>query len=112
MKILVYATDLSDREWKKLARLLPSAKQGGRPRKHARRLICDAIFWLVLCAQVHAADIADRDGAKREQIERSLNHHLSKCKVRGLILTGLDDDHASPAGVDPVLTHHRPDWVM
>ena len=47
LKVLVYATDLSDREWKKVARLLPSAKRGGRPRKHARRLICDAIFYLV-----------------------------------------------------------------
>ena len=47
MKVLVYATDLSDREWKKLSRLLPPAKHGGRPRKHARRLICDAIFYLV-----------------------------------------------------------------
>ena len=47
MKSLVYATDLSDREWRKLARLLPPAKHGGRPRIHARRLICDAIFYLV-----------------------------------------------------------------
>ena len=47
MKVLVYTTDLSDREWKKLYRLLPPPKTGGRPRKHARRLICDAIFYLV-----------------------------------------------------------------
>ena len=47
MKSLVYATDLSDREWRKLRRLLPAEKTGGRPRIHARRLICDAIFYLV-----------------------------------------------------------------
>ncbi len=58
------------------------------------------------------AHMPDCDTVKREQIEQSLGHYLSKCKVRGLILTGLDDDHASPAGVDSILTHHRPDWVM
>ena len=46
MKVLVYATDLNDREWRKVRRLLPPAKQGGRPRQHARRLLCDALFSL------------------------------------------------------------------
>ena len=47
MKVLVYATDLSDREWQKVRRFLPPAKRGGRPRKHPLRLLCDAIFYLV-----------------------------------------------------------------
>ena len=47
MKVLVYATDLSDHEWKKVRRFLPPAKSGGRPRKHPLRLLCDAIFYLV-----------------------------------------------------------------
>ena len=47
MKVLVYATDLSGREWRKLRCLLPPEKTGGRPRKHTRWLICNAIFYLV-----------------------------------------------------------------
>ena len=46
MKVFVYATDLSDREWHNLSRLLPPEKTGGRPRIHTRRLVCDAIFYL------------------------------------------------------------------
>ena len=42
-----YPTDLSDAEWYKLERLLPAEKRGGRPRKHARREILAAIFYLV-----------------------------------------------------------------
>ncbi len=47
MKVFVYAPDPSGREWQKVARLLPSAKHGGRPRQPARRLSGDAIFDLV-----------------------------------------------------------------
>lgn len=42
-----YPTDLTNLEWRKLERLLPAEKRGGRPRKHARREILDAIFCLV-----------------------------------------------------------------
>ena len=52
MKPLVYATDLSDHEWKKVRRFLPPAKSGGRPRKHPLRLLCDAIFYLVRAGAV------------------------------------------------------------
>ena len=47
MKPLNYATDLSDREWKKVRRFLPHVRRWGRPRKHPLRTICDAIFYLV-----------------------------------------------------------------
>jgi len=52
------------------------------------------------------------DTVTREQIEESLDDYLSGSKVRGLILTGLDDDHACPIGVSSVLTRYEPDWVM
>lgn len=48
----------------------------------------------------------------QDQIEQSLAHYLSKSKVRGLILTGLDKDHACPAGVESILVTYEPDWVM
>ena len=47
MKRPGYPTDLTDVAWAKLNRLLPPLKQGGRPRRHARREILDAIFYLV-----------------------------------------------------------------
>lgn len=42
-----YPTDLTDAEGRKLARLLPPEKHGGRPRKHPRREVLDAIFHLL-----------------------------------------------------------------
>ncbi len=48
----------------------------------------------------------------QEQIEKSLASYLSKRAVRGLILTGLDRDHACPAGVESILARYEPDWVM
>jgi len=48
----------------------------------------------------------------QDQIEQSLEHYLAKSKVRGLILTGLDKDHACPAGVESILVDYEPDWVM
>ncbi len=58
------------------------------------------------------AHMPDCDEVTQEQIEHTLNHYLSKKNVRGLILTGLDKDHACPAGVESILTHHEPDWIM
>jgi beta-lactamase superfamily II metal-dependent hydrolase len=54
----------------------------------------------------------DCDDVTRAQIEHTLNHYVSKKTVRGLILTGLDKDHACPAGVESILTHQEPDWIM
>lgn len=47
-----------------------------------------------------------------EQIEKSLADYLLRTNVRGLILTGLDRDHAHPTGVDTILTRFQPAWVM
>ena len=63
-------------------------------------------------AMIVDAHMPDCDDVTQEQIEQSLDHYLSKSDVRGLILTGLDKDHACPAGVESILTHHQPDWVM
>lgn len=52
------------------------------------------------------------DDVIQQQIEHTLNHYLSKSIVRGLVLTGLDKDHTCPAGVESILTHHRPGWIM
>ncbi|MFD7409113.1 IS5 family transposase [Streptomyces sp. NPDC059866] len=42
-----YATDLSDPEWEILRPLVPAVKPGGRPAKHARREIVNALaYWL------------------------------------------------------------------
>lgn len=52
------------------------------------------------------------DEVTKEQIERSLRDYLAHSIVRGLVLTGLDCDHACPAGVESILTNQTPDWVM
>lgn len=42
-----YPTDLSDAEWVVLAPLIPPPKAGGRPLKHSRREVIDALaYWL------------------------------------------------------------------
>jgi beta-lactamase superfamily II metal-dependent hydrolase len=58
------------------------------------------------------AHMPECDDVSSEQIERSLDHYLAKSNVRGLILTGLDRDHACPAGVESILTRYQPGWVM
>jgi beta-lactamase superfamily II metal-dependent hydrolase len=58
------------------------------------------------------AHMPECDDVNQEQIEKSLDHYLAKSNVRGLILTGLDRDHACPAGVESILTRYQPGWVM
>jgi competence protein ComEC len=58
------------------------------------------------------AHMPDCDDITQAQIERSLERYLSRSSVRGLILTGLDRDHACPAGVESILTRYEPSWVM
>jgi putative transposase len=42
-----YPTDLTDQEWALLAPLIPAPKPGGRPAKHDRRELVDAmLYWL------------------------------------------------------------------
>lgn len=71
-------------------------------------------------AAVRAADEAiiidahmpNCEDVTQEQIEASLDSYLANSRVCGLILTGLDRDHACPAGVDSILTRYKPAWVM
>jgi len=58
------------------------------------------------------AHMPECDDVNSEQIEKSLDHYLAKSSVRGLILSGLDRDHACPAGVESILTRYQPGWVM
>ena len=58
------------------------------------------------------AHMPDCDDVTQEEIEASLEVFIGKRTVRGLILTGLDKDHACPAGVDSILTGYCPSWVM
>lgn len=58
------------------------------------------------------AHMPECDDVTPPQIEASLASYLSGRAVRGLILTGLDKDHACPAGMDSILTSYSPDWVM
>lgn len=58
------------------------------------------------------AHMPDCDDVSQAEIEASLEVFIGTRTVRGLILTGLDKDHACPAGVDSILTRYLPDWVM
>ena len=58
------------------------------------------------------AHMPECDDVNQSQIEAGLRHYLASKHVRGLILTGLDRDHACPAGVDSILKEYEPDWVM
>ena len=42
-----YRTDVSDAEWACLAPHVPAPKPGGRPPKHARRELLNAIFYVI-----------------------------------------------------------------
>lgn len=42
-----YPTDLTDAQWAVLAPLVPAAKAGGRPARHERREIVDAILYVL-----------------------------------------------------------------
>jgi len=58
------------------------------------------------------AHMPECDDVTPPQIEATLADYLSGRMVCGLILTGLDKDHACPAGVESILTRYSPDWVM
>ncbi len=42
-----YPSDLSDAEWEILDPLIPPSRPGGRPRKHPRRAMVDAIYYVL-----------------------------------------------------------------
>lgn len=58
------------------------------------------------------AHMPTADHVTQEQIEESLRVFVQGRRTRGLIITGLDRDHAHPEGVDSILTNHKPDWVL
>src|SRR4029450_12658215 len=43
----LYSTDLSDAAWRLIARLLPAARPGGRPRPTGLRAVLNAIFYML-----------------------------------------------------------------
>jgi transposase len=42
-----YSSDLTDEQWERIAPLLPEKKTRGEPRKHHRRLIVEAILYVL-----------------------------------------------------------------
>ena len=47
-----------------------------------------------------------------ETIGRQLQAFLKNQEVAGLVLTGFDNDHADPYGIDYVLENYKPNWIM
>src|ERR1700739_3235133 len=64
----------------------------------------------VIIVDAHMPDIENHITV--DEIEATLEVFIGNRRVRGLILTGLDRDHACPTGVESILTRHEPDWVM
>ena len=52
--------------------------------------------------------LAERSG----DIESNVDRFLQRRNLVGIVLTGLDDDHADPVGLDCLLADYTPDWVM
>ena len=47
-----------------------------------------------------------------ENIEKKVQTFLSGHQLVGIVLTGFDNDHADPVGLDHLLEEYVPDWVM
>ena len=45
-------------------------------------------------------------------IEKQLRVFLRNQDLAGLVLTGFDNDHADPYGVDNILGEYKPNWIM
>lgn len=58
------------------------------------------------------AHMPEGDDVTPAEIQQSLSVYFRGITVRGVILTGLDRDHGHPGGVEWVLSHFMPDWVM
>lgn len=58
------------------------------------------------------AHMPECDDVCPDQLQSSLTGYVADTHVRGLIVTGLDKDHACPLGVDWILTTLEPDWIM
>jgi len=64
----------------------------------------------VIIVDAHMPDIENH--ITTAEIEATLDVFIGQRAVKGLILTGLDRDHACPTGVESILTRYEPDWVM
>ena len=49
---------------------------------------------------------------RSDEIESKVGRFLQRRYLTGVVLTGLDDDHADPVGLDWLLVNYMPDWVM
>lgn len=49
---------------------------------------------------------------RSDDIETKVGRFLQRRDLVGVVLTGLDDDHADPVGLEWLLTNYTPDWVM
>jgi beta-lactamase superfamily II metal-dependent hydrolase len=49
---------------------------------------------------------------RSDRIASTVNRFLQHRQLVGIVLTGLDDDHADPAGLDWLLENYTPAWVM
>lgn len=49
---------------------------------------------------------------RAEDIEQKIAAFLNRHKLVGIVLTGFDNDHADPLGLDYLLEEFEPDWVM
>lgn len=52
--------------------------------------------------------LADRS----DDIELKVARFLRQRELVGIVLTGFDDDHADPIGLDWLLGNYTPNWVM
>lgn len=58
------------------------------------------------------AHMPDCDDITPDEIKQTLEVYFRGIVVRGLIMTGLDADHAHAGGVEWILSQFTPDWVM
>lgn len=49
---------------------------------------------------------------RTDEIESKVTSFLQRRDLAGIVLTGLDDDHADPVGLDRLLENYGPGWVM
>ena len=47
-----------------------------------------------------------------DTIELNVSHFLQQRHLVGIVLTGFDDDHSDPVGLNWLLENYTPDWVM
>ena len=49
---------------------------------------------------------------RSDDVESKVGRFLQRRDLAGIVLTGLDDDHADPVGLDWLLAKYTPGWVM